>query len=270
MKKIFLVGLVGIFTFALTAAGFCATSGNPNDIQTPHGPGLLNMEAAGMGYAKIGADVEFFEKDIDGVSGTSSGEMEGNWYLGKISYNIANRLDVFAVLGTSDLELKWSQGGTEAKIEGDSAFAWGVGGKLFIYEFPDWGIRLSANGLFRSTEPDVDKAKVAGADVTSTATAKEFDVREWHLGLNVSKEFKLSEAPEVFLVPYFGVRYADSDVDAKFTDSGTVYNLGGAENDDVFGIVVGGDLLVGNNLSLNLEGRFIDETALSLGLTIRL
>lgn len=270
MKKLFVYGFVVLATLFLAAAGFCATTGNPNDIQTPHGPGLLNMEASGMGYLKLGGDVEFvFSKDIKGGSGAADAEMQGNWYLGKISYNIANRLDVFCVLGASELELTWTQG-PEVKIDGDTAFAWGIGGKLFVYEFPDWGIRLHVNGLYRATDPDVHSAHVAGSDVTSGATDKKFEVGEWQIGGTISKEFKVSDSPEVVLVPYFGVRYSDSDVKGKFTYGTTEYTVGSAENDTKVGIEVGGDLLIGNNFSINVEGRFIDETALSLGATIRL
>ena len=272
MKKIFLISLTAMVVLFLSASGFCATVGNTNDIQSPHGPGFLNMESSGMGYLKLGGDVEFiFDKKLDGGSNTSSSKIKGNWYLGKITYNIANRLDVFGVLGASDVDTQWNQG-SEVKVEGDTEFAWGIGAKLFVYEFPEqyWNIRIAVNGEYRSTDPGVTKALVGGADVTSGTSDTKYEIGEWQVGGTISKEFKLSEAPEIFLVPYFGVRYSDSDVKAKFTYSGTVYDIGSAENKTKVGIQVGGDLLIGNNFSVNVEGRFIDETALTVGATIKI
>ena len=276
MKNIFISIFAVILILSLSTTVFCATSGNPNDVQTPHGNGVANMEAYDIGVIKVGSDVEFvFKKDLKGRPGlTTDAELkDSHWYMGKVSYNIANRLDVIGLLGGCDVDIRWKQEDQELKFESGSDIAWGLGAKLFVYEFPESNIRMTASGVYKYANIDVEKITFAGADATNTMTEKEMKVGEWQAGVNFSREFMLAqgnlEIPAVTLVPYIGVRYSDSRIRAGGQIGDTKYSTGNAENEVKVGISLGLDMLAFDNFSLNVEGNFFDESMVSLGGTIK-
>jgi len=59
------------------------------------------------------------------------------------------------------------------------------------------------------------------------------------------------------------------EVQAKGKILGVVYETAKLNSENVFGVFFGCDILPMDKLSLNIEGRFIDETAVSAGLTWR-
>jgi len=65
----------------------------------------------------------------------------------------------------------------------------------------------------------------------------------------------------------------DMDLDGSGQVFGTPYSLnieGEAEADDNFGIFLGTDFyIIPNQLSLNIEARFVDETAGTIGVNYR-
>ena len=64
--------------------------------------------------------------------------------------------------------------------------------------------------------------------------------------------------------------YADSTVKGKVEAAGGQSDIGNAKNHGKVGMPLGADLLIGDNVSLNVEGEFFDEYAISTGLTIKL
>jgi len=274
MKRIIFYGVVVGSIVLLSAVGFCAPTGNPNDVQSPQGPGLFNMESHGAGFLKVGGDLDFIlERELEtGAAGISDLKVDDeHWYMAKISYNIQNRADVFVLLGGADQNISYNDAGVAVKAESSTDFAWGVGGKVFIYEFPDWKVRLSASGLYRHFEPDIDKITAGGVDMTGLMTSHTWEVSEWQVGGAISKEYPLSEGSQaVVLVPYIGLMYADSTVKGKVEAAGGQSDIGNAKNHVKVGMPLGADLLIGDNVSLNVEGEFFDEYAISTGLTIKL
>ena len=94
----------------------------------------------------------------------------------------------------------------------------------------------------------------------------EVEIKEWQVALYVNQTFGNFS-------PYAGVKYSEYDVDFEFKGSGQYLSLkveGDAEADDNFGIFLGTDIyVIPNLLSINIEARFIDETAGTFGLTYR-
>jgi len=71
-------------------------------------------------------------------------------------------------------------------------------------------------------------------------------------------------------IPYCGLKYSDFNADVRVTVLGVTYDDDSIQPANNLGFFVGADIIVLEYLSLNIEGRFNDETALSLGCTFRL
>lgn len=270
VKKFFITGVILLFA----GSGFAATAGNTSDPKTPYGPGLANMQATGLGPFKVGFDADWiFGRDLEKKDSITDAETEGEWYLFRIGYTFAERIEPYVKIGMSHLKTSWDDNGTDLKVKGENAFAVGVGGKALVYEIPEYRLRLSLNGQYLYTEPDIDTAKV-GILADRYVTATEYRVKEWQIASIISIELPLNynrrdPAAIYSLIPYLGLAYFDSETKAKFVYTGRTYNLDKAENDNKFLLITGCDINAPNNASLNIEGRWVGETAASGGLTLK-
>jgi len=252
MKKIVVLGVV---------VGFIVFSGlivNAAPVGNPASPVLLESDTP----FKIGAEVDFVNgRELD-VSGESV-EIEVRFYTGKLSYTIADRIDVYAFFGVIDeAEVDEEVDDNNYKYLFDEDFAWGIGATVLIYELEN-GIKLGVDAKYRTAEVDLTELDINGtrygiADISDI----QGDFDEWQVALGITKQFGK-------FIPYGGVKYSDVEVQAKGTVLGTVYQTAEVNSENIFGIFIGCNILPMDNLSLNIEGRFIDETAFSAGLTYR-
>lgn len=250
MRKILF--LATVISLVLTLSGYsqAAPAGDPAD------PVLLKGTYPVKGEALI--DI-VFGRDFD-LSGDNA-EVEAIWYLGKIGITLVEKIDIYGLLGTADLKVKsWTA--SDYDLESDYSLAWGGGTTLLLYETEEYGdgiLRVSLNGNYRQYDPSIEKVKKGGADL-SGITEKELEYREWGAGLGLS--YTLDQ-----LTPYVGVKYSDIECKLKLTEpAGSSSKT--ANSEDVIGVFVGVDYLFAENIALNLEGRFVDETALNVGLKI--
>ena len=228
MKKILLLTLVSCFV--VSGLVYAAPVGNPAK------PLLVNEE---MPFS-VGAEFDFvFERELD-VSGEDVAIENLYMYMAKASYTLEKRADFYCLLGAANGELSVESGGVDLSVDTETAFAWGLGVTVFLYEF-DNGIRLGVDGNFRNTAPSLDEVDV------------DLEYSEWQIALGVSKQIDQ-------FVPYGGIKY--SDVKAELTVPGLGSEDTGSDN--IFGIFLGCDFLAKENLSFGIEGRFIDETALAI------
>ncbi len=200
-----------------------------------------------------------FGRDFD-LSGDDS-KIKGQWYLGKISVSLKEAIDIYGLLGTAALKVDgWTA--EDYTLESDLALAWGGGLKMVLYETEEYGegtLRVTFDSNCRVYEPGIETVKKSGADV-SDVTKKEFKYLEWQASLGVS--YSLLQ-----YTPYLGVKYSDCEAKLRIDDHGTIHEAR-PNSKDVVGVFVGIDYLFNENFALNLEGRFIDETALNVGLKI--
>lgn len=215
----------------------------------------------------------------------------------KLSYGVLDHLDIFVRLGEANFkqEIKGEASdsgifidplsgttGTYAGVventgtfKGKSAFAWGLGAKGVYPLENDWFLGMQAqylrhrNSLKCSMKEKESGTFVAtagpGAGTTGTFESAEEEmlwnakatVQEWQIAPYVAK--KLGS-----FVPYFGVKYSDQREEYKDEDGKIKFKA-----DDNFGVFVGTDYNIGKNFSLNIEGRFVDETAMSFGATYK-
>ena len=235
MKFKVLIGCCAILVSGFVATAFAATVGNPTKVN-------LSEEGAPATTGLL-ADI-VFERELDD-DGT---ELESNIYAAKIGYTVAERVDVFAILGAGDLELSDPIG----QLETEMSFLWGIGFTAPLFEF-DNGVKIGLSGQYRRSKQDISKLEVSGTDLTSFV--EDLLYEDWQVALGIAKEFSWGE-------PYFGVKYNDVEVSDVSTVSGTTIDED-ANSDDVVGVFVGIDFSLTDNLNFLVEGRFIDEEAVS-------
>lgn len=268
---------VGIFILLLFICPnlYAAPAGNPSDTKIPYGDGIIKLKDT-IGSVKVSVDAEsIIERELEGASDVTDAELEGEWYLLRFGYPMyEDRFEPYLKIGISHLETSWRENGKFVVIKGDNEIAWGLGAKFLAYELPQYNnLKFTIDGQYLSTEPDMDDVTVN--DPSRTVSAADFKIKEWQISGIVSMEFPLGKKhryrkTDIYsLVPYVGLAYSDSEVTGKFTESGTKYDIGGAENDDKAVLIVGCDLLMPQNASLGAEARLGGGIAVSGGATIK-
>jgi len=258
--------------------GFAATVGNSLDLDLPERSALLRQEMIDGTLdeyeqavkVKASFDMEFlFDKDLHVTNELKGAEMSGNWKMVKLGVTIFNRVEPYIKIGTSDLDVKWKQGSQEIEVEADTGFAWGGGLKANIWEFENLGVRLTGDIQYRTTEPDVTGDTVN--NVSAEDNGAKFQVDEWQASLLASKKFEIPlKMQSIYVVPYTGVTYADSNVDVSFNNvhhPTTDYSLFDANNKKLCGFVLGCDIVpsLRSAFIYSIELRLVNEIALSLG-----
>ena len=91
----------------------------------------------------------------------------------------------------------------------------------------------------------------------------------------ISKKFEIPlKLQSIYVVPYTGVTYADSNVDVSFINVNSPssdYSLFDANNKKLYGFIFGLDIMpsLSSAFIYSLELRLVDEVALSLGGTMK-
>jgi len=278
MKKLILLSLITLL--CLPVVVYAASIGG--------------AETQGKGKFSIGLDQEFvFDKDgkkIDSV--VTDGTVTEVWpieieidkmyrTMAKASYGLLDNLDVYVRLGTADPDYEEKANGTwtdsagvapldkgtfaaTAKYKGDTAFAYGFGMKGTYDLKNDWLVGCDVQYLRHKNDYKASATLVVYDDAGTNIGEDieewkgEMTLYEWHVAPYIAK--KLGN-----FVPYLGVRYSDARLNAK--DEGG--DKAKVKADDNVGVFVGTDYKLGDSWKLNLEGRFIDETAMSVGATYR-
>ncbi|MDD5644302.1 MAG: hypothetical protein PHO00_02485 [bacterium] len=282
MKRILFLAVVLVVAFS--SYTFAGPAGNPSDPTIPHGPGLMGMSADKIGVLKIGYENDIiFERKLKGnleerignavdKEGIKDTKYKAQYYYGKISYAAFDRVEGFVILGACNgvkIDGKTKTFNDDFTMKYKTDFLWGVGGKILVYEWEDWGIKILATGQYRQTEPKLKELHIDGENVTNELSKKgKLVIKDWDAGGAISKEFQMGE--KVIAVPYIGLKYADSDIKYNATATGVGARLDlDAESKYKVMPYVGLDLIVMDCLSLNVEGRFVSDYALSAGLTLR-
>ncbi|OIO32521.1 MAG: hypothetical protein AUJ70_05370 [Candidatus Omnitrophica bacterium CG1_02_40_15] len=283
MKKqyILILSLVISICCVTTKYGFGATVGNALDLDLPQRSAVLRQEIVKDTLdeyeqavkIKGSFDIEFvFDKDLHVNPDLNGAKIEGQWYMAKFGITILNRVEPYIKIGTSNLETKWKHNSQEIEVDADNGFAWGGGLKANIVEFLD-GIRLTGDLQYRTTEPDAKGITVNGTSVSDKGA--KFKVDEWQMSLLLSKKFEIPlKLQSIYIVPYTGLTYADSNVDVSFINPGmpgTDFSLFDANNKKLYGFVLGCDIVpsLSSSFIYSIELRLVDEVSLSLGAAMK-
>lgn len=291
MKKVIWMSFL-VLALSLPSIGMAASVDNIADTQ-----GGLGKFSLGVEYDSVfNRDLKFksgtYSETIGGVTTSepypSTGDsikdmkLKANRTFLKGTLGLHPNIDLFLKLGMADA--KWkdkyvSPGSPDEKNEfdGGNDFAYGGGIKAKLFE-SSGGLRVMVDGQYLRYEVDGD-LKADGKDLkqwliddglTSVTVNSKTKIQEWQVALYVNQTFGSFS-------PYAGVKYSDiivknetkfSGLDGGVTISGKID--GKAKADKNFGVVVGADVyLITKRLSVSIEGRFIDETAGTIGVTYR-
>ena len=187
--------------------------------------------------------------------------------MATLSYGILDNLDIYLKVGTaalkvrSDYKTTWTSNGYELgklKINAydDLAYGAGVKGK-FNFKY-DWILGADFQGLrhrndFKATIPFTDYNS-SGVQIDSGTDYfyGKVTALEWRVAPYIAK--KLGN-----FTPYVGGEYSDIRLKSKIRSTETLDFRFRA--DKIFGAFCGLDYKISDNLNLNAEGRFLDQTA---------
>ncbi len=278
MKKITMI--LFLLMISLPLAAQAATVRSP-EIGLPEESWLLKEDAVNSTLDRFEAninvkgsfDIEFlFNKKFDTSSEVTNAEMDGQNYMWTVSNNFSDVIEPYIKLGTSNLEVAWNTAGNSIVVESGSGFAWAVGVKATVL---DRDIKLSLDAQYKETDLDVDNMTLNSS--TTNLINDKFKIEEFQLSLIGSKRLILPVGlKDYYIVPYGGVTFSSVNADVSFEDTtgGTpyaLYSLYEAEGSSPFGVVLGCDVMPSllSHYLLNFELRLVNETALSLGGTIK-
>jgi hypothetical protein len=256
---------------------WAGTVGNTAILDAPKGPGLFSLRQNKKIYVKAGVDAELiFDRDL-GVDAASSAEISSaEWYMGKISTVLFDRVEPYFKIGLAHMKARWKESGAEVKLESDSNLAWGVGTKVLIYEFQAPAFKILGDGYYRQADLDAETGYYDGSKVNIDSGKSRFFMREWQVALIAATEIDISEGrrgDEVLgvtsIVPYAGMSYSDVSGRLRLSwTSGSYNNPGKIDASDNLGLFAGLELLGPNSVSINLEGRFFNEAAFTGGIEV--
>lgn len=237
MRKLFVSILAAAFVFSSSMANAASVGGKLPE----------------KGKLIIGAETNFItEKDVKNVTQNQAAKLKSNQYLAVASYGILDRLALKLKLGTGDLRYT----DVDDKLNTDEGFLWGIGIDSEAYRNEN-GLRLLLGAQYFSAGDLDTESKYL--DPNDTFTFESW--REWQISALIAKDMAR-------FMPYLGIKYSDFEIDGKWYDSSAAATTTSKiKEDDNVGVFLGTDYKISEACSLNLEGRFIDERAVSAGIS---
>lgn len=230
-----------------------------------------------LGHLKWSASVEdnyLFKRTIKKPENRDTFKYEKmNQIYGKAAVGLTPYFNVYAKLGASDsgkIKDDNLSTGNNLEIETKYGFLWALG-VSGAREFGE-GFKVGADVQFNWWQSDIDSIKDGSSG--SKATGVSGKIRNYEIQGTpfISKKLEFPESG-LTATPYFGVKFSYFKTE---TDSDIKYNSGGDKTDSwslrgqhYVGLVVGSDLTFAEKWALQVEGRFLDETAIAGGLTYR-
>lgn len=258
-----IIGLLMVMSMFLFSLAYAAPVGNPAK------PILEQYNETPL---KIGAEADIvIKRDLKAPD--EDIELNTNWYTAKLSYTFLDKIDLYTLLGTVDGKVKEIDGNNDLEYLPDTGFAWGLGTTVLLYE-NEKGLRVGLDTKYRYSSPELQEIILNGTNYSVSNGKANF--KEWQIAcavsLDLSKYTSQSESPRC--IPYIGMKYSDVRTSAKGTISGTEYNTERASSKKKIGPFVGADFYLGttetgSEFGINLEGRFIDEQAVTIGLNYK-
>ncbi|MDD5614559.1 MAG: hypothetical protein PHQ54_05770 [Candidatus Omnitrophica bacterium] len=190
----------------------------------------------------IGAEVHLLlNRDME----KEYGSLRGSHYFMMFSYGALEWLSLDLKLGIGDVR---HSPDSKNNINYNANFSGAYGFRIRVYQNETKHIKAIAGFQHISVHPGSKNAN---------GVKNECVMDDWQLSFLISKEFK-------HLSPYIGCKVSRCDLIHK--EDG---ERGRNNSDDHLGVFLGSDIYINNKLRFNIEGRFIDETALSAALVRR-
>jgi len=192
-----------------------------------------------------------------------NGEVEFDTASGVISLTYDNRFSLYSSFGQA-MDPKWKaeDSGYNFQLNLEDSFVWAVGVNGIIADID--GFQIFSDVNYRKLD-DMDYESV----VINGTTYSKVDIvgigaswEEWQMALGVAKSFGMAR-------PYIGVKYLKSETSAKFTAGGTTLDSGNINNDTSVGVFAGIEFNPTPGIAIDVQGRFIDETAITAGFSFK-
>jgi len=171
-------------------------------------------------------------------------------HLGVLTLNIADRVEAYSGLGTMQLHLKQKVHGETVNMPSHTAFAWTLGGRVFLAYWGDLNLSVAASYLHFSPSLEHHRGKA--------------HYTEWQVGAGLSYQFR-------YFYPYFGLKFANAR--AKFYALSTPLFLPKEsfiiKTKSIPGLFLGCGFAPERGFSIDVEARFIDETSLTAAANLR-
>ncbi|MDP8229899.1 MAG: hypothetical protein P9L93_02220 [Candidatus Gorgyraea atricola] len=208
------------------------------------------------------------ERRID----VDSGDFEMQAVMARIGLSMLDRFNLYVDIGeASDMELDYTILGEKHTVKYDSEAIIGVGASALIYRW-DNGFEIGANASYRTTDLAVNDVTVDSRVYTTTelTNVTNSDYEE------IQGAVELAWKNGVF-APYVGLKFSDVELGSDYTIAPQQYSDSkGKGSDRNLGGFVGLTITPkieatpqSEQLSINIEGRFIDEEALNVGISYK-
>lgn len=251
-----LIALLIIPCFVMLRFVYAAPVDVPTKIQGLEGNVFKNKEL-GIGLS-IASEADFLSKrKLDTADNGGIAEIKARFYTTKIILTVVDKFDIYGIFGKADnLEYKEDE---SIKFKPKDKLAWGVGLSMPIYKWERYGIDLFADGKYRAvnninygTNYAPQSPGIIGPirGISYTAPRTSVDWQEWQVAFGVAKKFK-------YFMSYLGVKYSDFRESSK------------TKSDSIVGIFIGCSVAPIKALSIDLQGRFIDESAFTVKATYK-
>ena len=247
-----LIGLIVVVLVCLPALG--APVSNPASLNVLR----LKPEEGAMYPIKLGFEYESVDKRDLNIRGDDA-EFALDLYTLKIAYSLRNedeKGDFYVLIGSLRQEVK-NLFAEDVNLVTEKNLLLGLGITIPFYENQS-GMKIGFDAKFRFAEPSIEKIKIQGERIEAEGEVK---YSEWQLGLGISQQLKR-------FIPYAGLKYSDIRSECEAVAAGNLYEWGKTKSEETIGLFAGCDILLLDRVSLNVEGRFRDEEAVSVTLVV--
>jgi hypothetical protein len=181
--------------------------------------------------------------------------------FGTVTLGCADRVELYSGLGSMSSSLSQHIKGDNVHYRTDTHFAWSLGGRTLFAYWDDLQFGISASYLAFS--PPIQSISVNA--MSEAKKDADLNYRQWQIGAGISYHIW-------WLYPYIGAQY--SNARAKFSHLQSLQFLFPNEeftlkNKKQYGIMIGCGIAPERGIALNVEARFIDETALTASADIK-
>jgi len=221
----------------------------------------------------LGLSVGFVADRVDKRAiDIDDGEFEMDALMLRIGVSAINRFYLYVDIGEAQ-NMQYScyvNNGTKVIYDHEDDLLFGIGLNALAYRW-DNGLEVGVSGSYRKADMAPNEVNIEGVvyrkDELDSVRNGEFT--EWQVGCELAWKTD-------YFIPYIGMKYSDVEVDGDVTLSNIQYNANGKNASNNIGAFLGfaitptlPETYGKEQLTINLEGRFIDEQAYTAGISYK-
>lgn len=175
-------------------------------------------------------------------------------------------IDFTGKLGAGNIKVKSSIDGDTEEDNFSMGFLWGVASKM-VYHF-DQPVSMAFHAQYNEWYPDLDNIRSNGDVVSGVDSTKNLRVQDFQAAILFNAYFDTKKQNGLSYNVYAGPSFKWLNLSgAKVTYQGVESDFVSSRTKHICGAVVGMDIMaLSDALTLNIEGRFISEYALTLSI----